>query len=82
MPNITFTISSAHINRLIGAMVKKHKYQEKVENDDGAMIANPESKPAFAKRMIKETLIKEVHRIEHNESLKEIETNDINIDIA
>lgn len=48
MPDVTFTLSAAHLTRLVDAVAFVDGYQPRLEG--GA--PNPETKSQFAKRMI------------------------------
>ncbi|HLE04142.1 MAG TPA: hypothetical protein VI729_05965 [Anaerolineales bacterium] len=52
MPDITFTLSAAHLTRLVDAICATEGYEATL--DDGR--PNPETRPQFSRRMIREHL--------------------------
>ena len=52
MPDITFSLTAAHLTRLVDAICVTEGYQARLE--DGT--PNPESRPQFARRMVAEHL--------------------------
>jgi len=53
-------------NRVLNAIASAHGYQENIKDVDGNVIPNPQSKAAFAKRVIVNQLIDIVKSHESN----------------
>jgi len=82
MKEIKYTISDEYLNRLVDAICGLYDYQPEVPNtetDGTGMKPNPESKEQFAKRIIKEHLIKQTKRWEEAVAKKAININEIKI---
>lgn len=62
--NIQLTIPDAVSGRVVNAVAAMNNYQPVVPNGSGAMVANPETKAQFAKRMISEKIIQMVKQYE------------------
>ena len=52
MATVTLTIPNDQVQRVLDAMAGVYGYQSTIPDEDGDPIANPESLPVFAKRMI------------------------------
>lgn len=51
MADYTITIPANILNRVIDGVAYNNKYRDEIEDENGDMIPNPESKVDFAKRM-------------------------------
>lgn len=52
MANIALTIPDASLTRVVNGICAYHGYTDLIEDVDGSMIPNPETKSQFAKRML------------------------------
>ena len=80
MPDITFTLSSENIARLVEAYCFLHEYKEEIDVA-GVLTPNPESKANFTKRRIKEEMVSRVKGYEYDKAKKTLPEPD-EIDIA
>jgi hypothetical protein len=82
MPTVTFTLSAEHLTRAVNAL--GHDYQAEIQdpNDSTKLIPNPETKPAYAKRKIREWIVGQTLRFEEAEAKKAAETGLTSITIT
>ena len=80
MAQITITLSAAQQNRIINALATKNGYQDMIEDNNGALIPNPESKGTFVKRFLKNFLISETKEEELRvaRATTTVDTSDLN----
>ena len=75
MSDITFswTMTAENKTRVIEGIAMQHGYQDQIADPDneGEMIANPESKGDFALKMTKQWIIENVKAYEANKAAEE-----------
>lgn len=84
MPTLSYNLTEAHATRLTDALCGLHSYQAQISdpNNEGQMIANPETCTAFSKRMLKEWMIAQVRRWEEAQAKKAAEATLTSIDVT
>ena len=83
----SYTVSAENIPRAIDGVAYQNDYQDFIETEGEEMIPNPETKPQFCRRMIKEYIINCVKAWEANQSaeaarLAAIEDVDENMEVV
>lgn len=71
--NFSFTVSEVNKARIINGVCYQNNYRDQIEDpeNEGEMIANPETKAQFAKRMIKEYIKNNVRAYEVSKAVSE-----------
>lgn len=68
MASITLTIPDAIAARVIAGFCGMHGYQDQVQNDKGGMADNPETRQDFIKRVLLQSIKKDVLRWEGDQA--------------
>ena len=61
-----WTVSSEDKTRILDGVCYQHGYQDQVEDENGGLVDNPETKGEFAKRMAKRWVRENVKAYEAN----------------
>ena len=65
-----FTVSTETKTRIVDGIAYQHGYQDQVEDENGDLIDNPESRAVYAKRMAKRWIRENVKAWEVNQEAK------------
>ena len=83
MPDITFTLTSDQLNRLVSATCARFNYQAVLENPQtGETSPNPETQAQFTKRMWKEQMVDIVKSYEVKVAEEAARTNYVPLNVT
>lgn len=73
MAIFSIEIADSDVERVIDSLCVNYRRQEYISDDQGNSVLNPESKPVFANRMVREFISDHVKRYEIDLAKKQLE---------
>lgn len=73
MAIFSIEIADGDVERVIDSLCANYKRQETIKDNQGNLVTNPESKPIFANRMVREFISDHVKRYEIDLAKKQLE---------